>query len=188
MIKYFYFIVALVLLSSCNNSLKDERQKSSTDTTKTSFAENTLDTTISSKKAALERDVFPFDSIIRNCMHTPTKSGWSKGGTTDGMVDCYYNSADKLETLINNIYNKLYSKLDNEDRLKLSLSQNRWKKFYLAEGDFLFSAFYTWANARKYGHGREHAITQAEWRYDIVRQRLIDLTKYDKEIYEEEIY
>jgi len=144
----------------------------------------------SDEREGLIFDSFQFDTILYNCFNLPFRDtnlintgGQLAGGTTMGEIYCYDYAANKLDTLVNNVYIRLYAKLDNDDKLKLKLSQKNWRKFYYAEGEFLYSAFYTWTNKTKYGHGREHAITQAEWKYVVMRERLINLTKYDNEIW-----
>ena len=121
---------------------------------------------------------FPFDTILAFCLENPDL----KGETTAGTLDCYYNASLKLDTLVVQRYENLYSKLDTGDRKRIKKSQQQWTAFYQAESDFLYSAYFTWANKTKYGHGREHSLLQAEWKYDLVRKRLIDLSKYDAEI------
>lgn len=176
----FFLLVICFIVSSCGNPATVKNEKAVNDTPRVDSAKTISNAKPSSLKENYNKDSYPFDTILYNCMHV--KGG--HGGTTVGMIDCFTNSAVKLNTLVDQMYRKLYLKLDKEDRPKLKLSQDRWRKFYAAEGDFLFSAFYTWANVRKYGHGRGHAISQAEWHYKVVRQRLIALTEYDSEIYE----
>lgn len=185
MVKLIFIPIIAILLFSCNSSPKQHDEKSSLNVGKTDSVKTSSNTGPSSKSDInSNKDIFPFDSILRNCMDSRNVNGYTEGLSTTGMIDCYTNSAIKLDSIVNEVYHKLYSKLDKGDKRKLKLSQDRWKKFYTAEEDFLYSAFYTWANASKYGHGRDHAISQAEWSYGVVRQRLIDLTKYDDQIYE----
>jgi uncharacterized protein YecT (DUF1311 family) len=108
----------------------------------------------------------------------------STGSSTNDMINMFYKATAKLDSLLELKYNQLIVRLDKVDQIKLKTSQDNWRKFRDSESDFLMSAYYTWANESKYGHGREHAITQAEWRYTIVRRRLVSLTIYDEEIYD----
>jgi uncharacterized protein YecT (DUF1311 family) len=144
--------------------------------------EEALPTKIEFKSYILSKDTIAADSILENCLGMPDHSG----ETTIGMTDCYELATSKMDTLIDYQYIKLYQKLDNDDRINLKSSQDKWKKFYEAEADFLYDSFKTWTNYRKYGHGSIHTIMQAEWKYKIKRQRLIDLTNYDDEIFVEE--
>lgn len=179
MIKHsFLLLVTCLLLSSCGNQATVKNEKAVNDTPKVDSGKTISSVKPSDINVNSDGDSYPFDAILSNCLDE------KEGGTTVGMIDCYTQSAVKLDTLVGKIYRKLYAKLDNKDKQKLKLSQDNWRKFYAAEGDFLYSAFYTWANVSKYGHGREHAITQASWHYEVVRQRLIALTEYEKEIYE----
>jgi len=178
--KTLVYIIILTFLLSCNYNRQDNSEHNldnkKIDSTLTAPNEK------SQKEIDLETYSLPFDTSLINCLHTSD----GKGQTTMGMIDCYYNAINILDSLVNKMYNKLSSKLDKTDKQKLKKSQDNWRKYYSAESDFLFSAFYTWANSSKNGHGREHAITQAEWRYDVMRKRLIDLTKYDTEIFIED--
>lgn len=135
---------------------------------------------ISSNKSFKKHDTIiythPFDTILEKCLDR-------SGQTTNDMIECYYTTTNILDSLVHGKYLEIYNKLDVEDKQKFKLSEDNWVKYYKSESDFLMSAFYTWANKSKYGHGREHSITQAEWRYTIVRQHLIDLTDYNEEIY-----
>lgn len=181
MIKHsFFLLITCFLLLSCGNQTTVKNEKALNDTPKVDSAKTISSAKPSELKENYNKDSYPFDTILYNCMHL--KGG--SGGTTVGMTDCFTNSAVKLNRLVDQMYRKLYLKLDKKDKRKLKLSQDNWRKFYAAEGDFLYSAFYTWANVSKYGHGMEHSITQAEWHYKVVCQRLIALTEYEKEIYE----
>ena len=120
---------------------------------------------------------YPFDSILESCLD----SGENRGNTM-GEIECYYDAAIKLDTLIDKYYHILFKKLDKSDRYKLKVSQDKWLQYYHAESKFIYSAFYTWSNFSKYGHGREAAIDQAQWRYELARKRLVDLIKYDSQI------
>ena len=189
--KQIILLVAFSLLFSCNNMTRKDNDKTNLnknkiDSTKSIDSIKSISSIDTSSKIMIDPGIpheYPFDTILNNCFQSPGEDGQLNGGTTMGMIDCYDYSTTKLDTLVNKIYKKLYSKLDNKDKLKLKKSQNNWRKFYISESDFVFSAYYTWANLSKYGHGREHAITQAEWRYDVMRKRLIDLTKYEAEIF-----
>jgi uncharacterized protein YecT (DUF1311 family) len=180
------YLAILTFLASCNNN-RQENLQINIDTASTRLTANIP------QEQTHVIDSFPFDTILNNCFNAPIKDtnliggyGNLAGGSTMGMIGCYDYATNELERLVNNIYTNIYSKLDKDDKQKLKLSQDNWRKFYNAEGEFLYSAFYTWANKSKYGHGREHAITQAEWRYNVMRERLINLTKYDNEIWVDE--
>ncbi len=126
------------------------------------------------------KDTFYFDKLVDECLLT------SDGQTTLGMIQCFDSAAVFLDSILSNTYDMLYTKLDSTDKKKLRESQENWQKFRISESEFLTSSFYTWANFSKYGHGREHSITQSAWKYDIVRERLINLIEYNEEIYIEE--
>jgi uncharacterized protein YecT (DUF1311 family) len=166
------YISILTCIISCNSN-RQENKKSNIDKTLT---DSSIKTPVDNLQK--EIDSFPFDTILDNCLNAPN----GVGQTTMGMVDCYDNASIKFDTILMKLYKELYTKLDKQDKQKLKVSQENWRKFYKAESDFLYSAFYTWANSSKYGHGREHSITQAEWKYNVMRQRLINLMKYNEEI------
>ncbi len=179
-------IIILTLLFSCQN--RQDNGKSNLDNNKIDSTKSISHVDSSSKilKYSSIPHEFPFDTILNNCLESSGEDRQLNGGTTMGMIACFYNATNILDSIVNNMYKKLFSKLDKNDRQKLKKSQDCWRKYYAVESDFVYSAYYTSANFGKYGHGREHAITQAEWRYDIMRKRLIDLTKYDAEIFIED--
>ncbi|MEI6122325.1 MAG: lysozyme inhibitor LprI family protein [Bacteroidota bacterium] len=180
------YLAILTFLVSCNNN-RQENPKINIDTASSRLSDNIP------QEQTQDIDSFPFDTILNNCFNAPIKDtnliggdGNLAGGSTMGMIGCYDYATNQLDKLVNNIYSNTYSKLDKDDKQKLKLSQDNWRNFYNAEGEFLYSAFYTWANKSKYGHGREHAIMLAEWRYNVMRERLINLKKYDNEIWVDE--
>ncbi|MBZ0099399.1 MAG: DUF1311 domain-containing protein [Taibaiella sp.] len=118
---------------------------------------------------------YDLDSILFNCLGT-------SGATTVGSIDCYNALTDTAKKMINQEYKKLYTKLEKDDKKLLEETQDRWNKYFTREKDFLYSTFYTWTNYAKYGHGREHSIAQAEWVFQIARQRLIAIRAFRMEV------
>lgn len=172
-------IFCLLLLSCTDNDSVTKKSIQTVETTK-SVDKDTVVTKIFHAISLDTTNIYPFDTILDNYI----SAGDTMGSGTNDMISWFYNATKKLDSLVEIKYNKLIKRLDKEDQAKLKLSQDNWKKYRDAEADFLMSAYYTWANASKYGHGREHSITQAEWRYSVVRLRLIALTKYNDEIYD----
>lgn len=152
----FIFIPSIcILLFSCNSFPVRERGQPSPDTNKVDPGKESSNISTPSKSTTnTDKVILPFDSILRNCMNSCNESGYLNGQTITGMIDCFYNPANQLDSIADQVYYKLYAKLDRQDKQKLKLSKDRWRKFYSAEEDLLYSAFYTWANASKYGHGR----------------------------------
>lgn len=122
--------------------------------------------------STLARDV---DSTLFNCLD-------AAGATTMGDIDCYYRLTEVVEQKIKKEYKKLYTMLDSADKALFKRTQNKWDSYFKQEKEFLYSAFYTWANYSKYEHGREHSIAQAEWLFKIARQRLIAIRAISNEI------
>ncbi|MES2702354.1 MAG: lysozyme inhibitor LprI family protein [Bacteroidota bacterium] len=116
------------------------------------------------------------DSILYNCPD-------GLGRTTIGDITCYQETIVLVEKKIDLEYKVLYNRLDDIDKKLLKKTQDSWNAYFNAESFFLHSAFYTWANYQKYGHGREHAIAQAEWLFKLARQRLIAIRVFSNEIY-----
>lgn len=169
---YKLFIFTLIVICSCKNK-NVELQNS-----KGLILEQQFDSLSNIKQISI--DTFYFDKLVKACLST------SDGQTTLGMIQCFDTATIYLDSILLNTYEILYNKLDKVDKKKLKKSQENWVKFKKAENEFLYSSYYTWANYSKYGHGREDAITQAAWKYDIVRERLINLLKYNEGIYIEE--
>jgi hypothetical protein len=106
-------------------------------------------------------------------------------GTTFGDMRSYYRATEKLDTLIEVVYQKVYEKLkSDQDKILFKTSQANWKRYFASETVFLHEIFYT--KETEYGLGREHSITQAQWAFQIARQRLIYLSNIDKQICSEE--
>ena len=119
------------------------------------------------------------DKILLKCLDT-------SGGTNSGDIKCYDDATELTKKRISAIYWKLYIKLDSKDRILLKASQAKWNNYFKAEKDFVYSTFHTWSNVQKYGHGMEHSIAEAQWLFQIARQRLIVLRTFNTEVYEPE--
>lgn len=120
----------------------------------------------------LARDV---DSMLLICLD-------SAGETTMGDIDCYYRLTVVVEKKIKKEYRKLYTRLDNADKKLFKATEAKWDSYFKEEKEFLYSAFYTWSNYNKYEHGREHSEAQAQWLFQIARQRLIAIRAISNEI------
>lgn len=115
------------------------------------------------------------DSILFNCLDTSE-------ATTMGQIDCYFKLMGITEKMILYECKELSLKLDHDDKKLFKETQYLWNKYFNQEKNFLHKVFYTWTNQVKYGHGSEHSIAQAEWLFQIARQRLIALRVFSKEI------
>ena len=110
---------------------------------------------------------------------------YSSDGSTIGDMRSYYRATIKLDTLIEVVYKKVYNKLNGEQDKKLfKISQDNWKKYFLSESTFLHEIYYT--KQLEYGFGYEHSITQAQWAFQVARQRLILLKNIDDQTYTDE--
>lgn len=178
--KILQLSIVYSLLASCADNVSSNNKSIQTIDTTTSVDTDTTVTKIVHAISLDTTNIYPFDTILDKYI----SAGDTVGSGTNDMIGWFYDATKKLDSLVDIKYAQLMKRLDKEDKAKLKLSQDNWKKYRDAEADFLMSAYYTWANASKYGHGREHSITQAEWRYSVVRLRLIALTKYDDEIYD----
>ena len=106
-------------------------------------------------------------------------------GTTFGDMRSYYRAIEKLDTLIEVVYKKIYRKLESEQDKKLfKYSQDNWKRYFASETNFLHEIYYT--KQIEYGFGREHSITQAQWSFQVARQRLILLKNIDEQTYNDD--
>ncbi len=106
-------------------------------------------------------------------------------GTTFGDMRSYYRAIEKLDTLIDVVYKKVYQKLKTEQDKKLfKSSQDNWKRYFASETTFLHEIYYT--KEAEYGFGREHSITQAQWSFQVARQRLILLRNIDEQTYSDD--
>ncbi|RQO31964.1 hypothetical protein DBR32_03945 [Taibaiella sp. KBW10] len=93
-------------------------------------------------------------------------------GTTIGDRNTYHLALLKLDTLITVSYKKIYKKLKNpRDKELFKRSQDNWKLYFASEMTFLDQVYHV--NGPNYGLGREHAITQVQWAFQVARQRLI---------------
>jgi uncharacterized protein YecT (DUF1311 family) len=174
MYKISIIIIFLIFIYSCQNKTKNDSNAKGVNSQLLS------DSIIDINQTKIQIDTFYFDKFVHSCLST------SDGQTTLGMIQCLDSATVYLDSILHNSYDSLLVKLDITDQKKLKASQENWMKFRIAEFDFLYSSFYTWANFSKYGHGREDAILQAEWKYNIVRERLINLIKYNEGIYVED--
>jgi hypothetical protein len=103
-------------------------------------------------------------------------------GSTFGDMGSYYRATEKLDTLIEVVYKKVYQKLkSNQDKKLFKSSQDNWKRYFESETNFLHEIYYT--KETEYGFGREHSITQAQWSFQVARQRLILLRNIDEQTY-----
>jgi hypothetical protein len=122
--------------------------------------------------SSLAKDV---DNVLFNCLD-------SAGETTMGNIECYYRLTEVVGQKIKKEYRRLYARLDNTDKRLFKATETRWDSYFKQEREFLYSAFYTWSNYSKYEHGREHSEAQAQWLFQIARQRLIAIRAISNEI------
>lgn len=121
------------------------------------------------------------DTIYSHDIDSFLKSYPSDGSTFSDMRG-YYRATEKLDTLIEEVYQNVYQKLKSESDKKLfKTSQDNWKQYFTSETLFLHEIFY--ANESEYGFGREHSITQAQWAFQVARQRLILLKNINEQTY-----
>jgi hypothetical protein len=181
-------LLFLLILISCNNPNSRIVENNPPDTTVTKVEQEKFENedrlalktmSFNSTSSELNDDSFAvqIDNYVLKCMDS--------NSTTIGMIECYRIGTIKLDTLIKYKFEEIYSKLDGEDKLSFKTSHDNWLRFFGSESKFLQNSFYTWANYSQYGHGREHSITQAQWRFQIARQRLIALSNYNDQLYTE---
>lgn len=182
--NYFYYLIPLLFSYSCNNGVHKDpaavpvRQ---TDTNITiavaaaTFADNSLYSynATSAEKFGDTLYALEIDHYLKK---------YSGDGTTTGEVESYYRASQKLDTLIESVYQEIYQRLPYEQDKKLfKTAQDNWKNYYTSETKFLHDIYYT--QKAEYGFGREHAITQAQWAFQVARQRLILLKNINEQIY-----
>lgn len=105
--------------------------------------------------------------------------------TTYGDMETYYYATQKLDTLIEKVYIKIYQKLRSEhEKYLFKTSQDNWIRYFESETNLLHYIY--WSKQTENGFGREHSITQAQWTFQIARQRLILLKNIDEQTYTDE--
>jgi len=108
-------------------------------------------------------------------------TNYTNDGTTFGAMRCYYRATEKTDTLIEAAYQEIFQKLRSQQDKKLfKTAQDNWQNYFASEKIFLHKIFYS--KEPGYGLGREHAITQAQWVFQVARQRLILLKNIDGQI------
>lgn len=116
---------------------------------------------------------YEIDTFLKN---------YPSDGSTFGDMKSYYQATEKLDKMIEEVYNKVYKKLKNKQDKKLfKISHDNWKRYFESEATFLHEIYYT--KEIEYGFGRDHSITQAQWAFQIARQRLIFLKNIDEQTY-----
>lgn len=96
-----------------------------------------------------------------------------------GEMLCYYEATKKLDTLTELLYQKILPKLkSNKDRKLFIAAQNNWHTYYKNERNFLHQIYWK-QNSAAYGFGTGHNALQAQWTFQIGRQRLILLKNID---------
>lgn len=119
---------------------------------------------------------YDIDTFLKN---------YNSDGTNFGDMRSYYRATEKLDTMIEVVYKNVYQKLKTEQDKKLfKASQDNWKRYFASETTFLHEIYYT--KETEYGFGREHSVTQAQWAFQMARQRLILLKNIDEQTYTDE--
>ena len=108
---------------------------------------------------------FVIDKKLKECLDIDTNQ------TTLGMIQCTNNAADEWDKELNKNYKLLMGILSEEERAKLKESQRKWIEFRDKEFEFSGTMYYNL-------QGTLWRITAADRRYDLIRQRAIDLKNY----------
>lgn len=182
--KYLYYVVLLLAHYSCNSGAHKAPTKvpvRHTDTPiaiappESTFADNSL---FSYNATSAEKFG---DTLYAQEIDNYLKK-YPGDGTTLGDVESYYRASQKLDTLIESVYNEIYQRLRYEqDKKQFKTAQDNWKNYFTSETKFLHDLYY--AQKPEYGFGREHSITQAQWAFQVARQRLILLKNINEQIY-----
>ncbi len=189
-----HYIYILLLLTFCSYDRKINKDIDSVQR-KDSLLKNSfiIKSDISQTSPFLDNSLFSYNAT------SPYKFGdtvysqeidiflknYPSDGTTFGDMRSYYHATEKLDTIIQVVYEKIYQKLKTDQDKKLfKTSQDDWRTYFTSETLFLHELY--WTNEREYGFGREHSITQAQWVFQVARQRLILLKNIDEQIYTDE--
>jgi alpha-L-arabinofuranosidase len=187
--KYFTYFIFLLALYSCdrksNNNLDCVQNNDSLNmdsivkevelSSTTPFLNNSLFSYNATGLDKFEDTIYAYeiDTFLKN---------YPSDGSTFGDMKSYYQATEKLDKMIEEVYKKIYKKLKNKQDKKLfKISHDNWKRYFESEATFLHEIYYT--KEIEYGFGREHSVTQAQWVFQIARQRLILLKNIDEQTY-----
>ena len=98
--------------------------------------------------------------------------------TNYGMSCSFYQAVKFAETELINTLDLLYSKLEEADAVNLKLAQSRWQIYYDSEAEFQKQAIVGYANSSKYNLGREASIDLQAMKYQIVKDRILQVKSY----------
>jgi hypothetical protein len=173
-----YFFIFL-LLSSCNRQAAIHQEPVQAEdgeehSRMVSYVANNFFSSNATSANIYADSIFAFeiDSIFKT---TPTD------GSTGGDMRQYYRAREKLDTMIESVYQGVYQKLKTDsDKRLLETTQREWRTYFAGETKFLHEVYYT--NKDLYGLGKEHAITQSQWAFQVARQRLILLKNIEAQL------
>ena len=119
------------------------------------------------------------DSVLLRYVYNDAENGTTMG------ISCSYDIATKFaESELKFASQRLAKKLNKKDAFNLRNAEKSWEAYYKSEWDFLRNAFYAYANAAKYDLGTSIMITGQAWKYQMVKDRIIQLKTYYKEVFE----
>ena len=148
--RHHIYIILLLTFCSCDrNSINNVDKVHHSDTlhkdtiiTKTDLSQTIpfLDNSLFSYNAT-SSDKFG-DTIYSYDIDAFLKN-YTSDGTTLGDMRSYYRATEKLDTMIEVVYKKVYQKLKSEQDKKLfKASQDNWKRYFASETNFLHEIYW----------------------------------------------
>jgi uncharacterized protein YecT (DUF1311 family) len=112
---------------------------------------------------------FPVDIRLNSCLDS------AENQTTAGMIDCANKAMESWDAEMNKYYRLLLSKLSENTKVKIQISQRKWLEYRDAE-------FEAQGNLYSEMEGTMWQVASANRQLQIIRDRAIELMSYYEDL------